>query len=952
MSEKNDNEEVCFRILTFELLSKAPPSRSHLYSNCDVSYLRLFGKTADNKVVSVWADGFHPYFFLQVPEHWDAYHASQLRDYILDNVRNARANLVSCEHQMSVRLYGFSDCKQVPFIKLSFKGISSMKQCRRFFDTPHKFDWETEQVLLKVCEQSSKIPDSLKVIHDSLIQPSGWVTIKKSDIMEISGETRSHMNIHTHLKHIVPVESNDIPNFIEMCMDGEMISPTFEFPRAERIYDIIAMFALNFRRRNDANPYREILLCLGHMDPIEGVEVLCFDKESDLLDAFVNIVHFENPDIWTGYNIKDFDLPYLLRRAKKLQLSKLFYEWGRVFKEFSELNITYKSKEKFGKNVSTEHRKVKFDTVKIPGCRIEDALKGVKSQMKKLTSYKLENVANYYLGVGKHPVEPEDIFRAYQDITDGMIAADNAVHLNHFMTEIRVMLAFDHVTRSKNLTDPENRAHFSSAQSFFAESYILKKVSAFWAKNYHKQIEKVLMDVIRVLSDQKLKAQKIDQCPAAYSYETCEQILRKYVDMRTKGTTLMFGPVLLNLNDAWFTKGISLSEIPDENEDAQTTLNNLLKTPPKVSRKSKREREEERDDNGFDNQETVLTRDNGFFQEGLKRWESRIEAEAEVNTFLMKHKTTKKFAQTWWRVRKECNDPNTKDTEKQKGIKTYERYMKQHLEWLNKEKLRIGEYCIQDARLPCKLRQKQQHAVALMEMSRVTYVPCDMLEEKGQTIKIINLLMMWCRKNNFVITYEQLEGIFFQGARVINPKIKFYRDRVFTLDFSSLYPSLIQENRLCFLSLILPWLVQQYLNRPDLEINSINIGEPSNQVYHWVQNTRVALPEILEFLVSQRNLVKAELAKETDPVKKVVLDQRQNSYKLCGNSAYGFTGYEHSPFPCMAIAVCTTKKGRDAICTAEKTAEERFQANVVYGDTDSIMAIVRNFPRKGPYNLR
>ena len=93
--------------------------------------------------------------------------------------------------------------------------------------------------------------------------------------------------------------------------------------------------------------------------------------------------------------------------------------------------------------------------------------------------------------------------------------------------------------------------------------------------------------------------------------------------------------------------------------------------------------------------------------------------------------------------------------------------LKKHLQWLKDEKSRIGKYCVQDARLPPKLRIKQHHGIALMEMSRITLVPCDMLLERGQTIKskreaIMTLNVLTCplgkryKPHSHVVPQEQL----------------------------------------------------------------------------------------------------------------------------------------------------------------------------------------------------
>lgn len=86
--------------------------------------------------------------------------------------------------------------------------------------------------------------------------------------------------------------------------------------------------------------------------------------------------------------------------------------------------------------------------------------------------------------------------------------------------------------------------------------------------------------------------------------------------------------------------------------------------------------------------------------------------------------------------------------------------LKKHLQWLKDEKSRIGKYCVQDARLPPKLRIKQHHGIALMEMSRITLVPCDMLLERGQTIKSKRVAIMTLN----VLTHLKVQTSFSCGA--------------------------------------------------------------------------------------------------------------------------------------------------------------------------------------------
>lgn len=56
---------------------------------------------------------------------------------------------------------------------------------------------------------------------------------------------------------------------------------------------------------------------------------MCFDREQDLLLRWRDLVLETDPDIIIGYNIINFDLPYLLDRAKALGVQN-FNHWGRM----------------------------------------------------------------------------------------------------------------------------------------------------------------------------------------------------------------------------------------------------------------------------------------------------------------------------------------------------------------------------------------------------------------------------------------------------------------------------------------------------------------------------------------------------------------------------------------------------------------------------------------------
>ena len=97
------------------------------------------------------------------------------------------------------------------------------------------------------------------------------------------------------------------------------------------------------------------------------------------------------------------------------------------------------------------------------------------------------------------------------------------------------------------------------------------------------------------------------------------------------------------------------------------------------------------------------------------------------------------------------------------------------------------------------------------------------------------------------------------------------------------------------------------------------------------------LPEILRELITARKQAKKELAVATDPMLQKVLDGRQLALKISANSVYGFTGATVGQLPCLQISSTVTLIGRQMIEKTKNLVIEKYGADVIYGDTDSVM---------------
>ncbi|KJH52362.1 DNA polymerase [Dictyocaulus viviparus] len=251
---------------------------------------------------------------------------------------------------------------------------------------------------------------------------------------------------------------------------------------------------------------------------------------------------------------------------------------------------------------------------------------------------------------------------------------------------------------------------------------------------------------------------------------------------------------------------------------------------------------------------------------------------------------------------------------------------------------RLAVYCMKDAVLPLRLLEKLLSVINYMEMARVTGVPLNYLLTRGQQIKILSMMLRKCKSDNFflpVIDVQGGESEGYEGATVIEPLRGFYNEPIATLDFASLYPSIMIAHNLCYTTL---------LKTPEGDY----IRTPSGNYFATRNRRRGLLPVILEDLLAARKRAKNEMKNERDDFRKMVLNGRQLALKISANSVYGFTGATVGKLPCLEISQSVTAFGREMIDLTKSEVEKRYvagsmegkcpaNAQVIYGDTDSVM---------------
>lgn len=117
---------------------------------------------------------------------------------------------------------------------------------------------------------------------------------------------------------------------------------------------------------------------------------------------------------------------------------------------------------------------------------------------------------------------------------------------------------------------------------------------------------------------------------------------------------------------------------------------------------------------------------------------------------------------------------------------------------------RIANYCVRDASLTIDLFENRLMWYHLRSLSGEGGVSISDIYLKGEQCRCYSQLYAQCAKNNYVLSNSKYFDYYYSGGFVGKPIPGVYA-YVFTLDFTSLYPSIIQAYNLCWRTFIPIW---------------------------------------------------------------------------------------------------------------------------------------------------
>jgi len=383
-------------------------------SETEITAIRVYGIGENNENICLRINDFTPYIYLELPTHipWNESKVQLLVNKIDDMLKDKKP-MKKCL-LWKYKLYGAhmnSDGSRIkfPFLFLSFSSKNDYKILMYTIQKKNLIIAGLGAVKLKMHEQDAD--PILQLTTSRNIPICGWIEFVGTKIdTEEDKLTLCDLEYKVKWKNLIKHEKNKVglPKIMGFDIEVNSSNPNM-MPRVEKPEDKIFNISCVFTRES-SNEYTSYIITLG--DPIddmlgvENVKVIRCNNEKEIITSFTELIRTENPNIIVGYNILNFDIPYMIKRSiAPCNIGYIFDTLG--FHKFSH------AKKKVIKWTSSAYKNQEFEYLDAEGRLFIDLLPLVKRDFK-MDNYKLKTVSDYFLGQTKDDLSVKGIFKCYR----------------------------------------------------------------------------------------------------------------------------------------------------------------------------------------------------------------------------------------------------------------------------------------------------------------------------------------------------------------------------------------------------------------------------------------------------------------------------------------------------------------------------------------------------------
>ncbi|MEM7825940.1 MAG: 3'-5' exonuclease, partial [Candidatus Aenigmatarchaeota archaeon] len=258
--------------------------------------LRVFGKTKEGKTVCAFYEKFLPYFYILPKKNcWE-----ELENFLRTNYSGL---IVEIKEEEKFLPIGFRRNK-TKMLKVTINDPSRVPEIRE--------DLNKSEFVDKIFE--ADILFKYRFMADFNISGMSWV--------KVEGETTNTLIVRAdkiiNAKSFEQVEESSNVGFKYLSLDIEVAPGKEGTPNS--LKDPIIIISLSF-----FPAYENCNTLVLVSKPIKRFDkdVVVFKNEAEMLEKFVEIIKNFDPDIIAGYNINNFDLPYVLERLRVNKIPKI-----------------------------------------------------------------------------------------------------------------------------------------------------------------------------------------------------------------------------------------------------------------------------------------------------------------------------------------------------------------------------------------------------------------------------------------------------------------------------------------------------------------------------------------------------------------------------------------------------------------------------------------------------
>ncbi|CDW75907.1 dna polymerase delta catalytic subunit [Stylonychia lemnae] len=334
-----ESEDFLFMCLDVDFYIEKPPKHmKELDQEQDTTIIRMYGVNNKGNSILVHVFNFRPYFFIQLTynHHIDQSHLPELKRYLNSKLPNQQG-VVDLELVERQSIQNYNE-KNQRFIKVYTMLPKFVNQLRSFVEKGLQFNG----VAFWTTTYESNLPHALRFMIDNQIVGMSWIKINKGaysvrdkskqksvcqielDVLS-SQEMKCYKQCEGEYAQIAPLRI--------LSFDIECSAEKGKFPQPDR--DPIIQIAMICQINGETEPFIRNVFTLKNCAPIIGTKVYSFMDERDLLKAWRDFVIVIDPDIITGYNIVNFDIPYIIGRAESLKIQD-YPKFGRIKELFTK----------------------------------------------------------------------------------------------------------------------------------------------------------------------------------------------------------------------------------------------------------------------------------------------------------------------------------------------------------------------------------------------------------------------------------------------------------------------------------------------------------------------------------------------------------------------------------------------------------------------------------------